>query len=899
MVDDVGLRPRNGREAETLNAEVYRVCMLEGGYPDAWPRHRGCPCCGGGELRSLFKKHGFNHDQCSHCGFVCVNPYPPEEIVKRLYSGTYYTNFREYYEAGYLQRTGEHSITAAPVALLEQMIARATAGRAAGEWLDVGGGMGSVANLIRQRRPGWRVVLNEFNPRSLELAREIYGVEGISEDADQLRMMAQQFDVISAISVLEHIADPLPFLRAYASLLKDTGSLALIVPQFTRLNAAISQAASPNVAPPFHVSFFNEENLRELLRQVAELAVVDVIQFGPAAFSLLHHYDVSDYWDISVPTAEEPVPKSLMTRPYPAETSIGLNALAEADRSVAEYFGKVDGRTYLMALARKHAATQPTIYFQPAVAASEPSIRMVHAAVQIGVPSDSLERQHTRELGRARGRLLVAYSNSSNYVSTTSEYLESVARWSTLDVRYVHVTHDAQLDFDLSEFDAVFQSYCARLPFDNYVSASFTDKLRTFRGVKMLAVQDEYENFGKLKSAVREIGYHVLFTNASADLVRRLYPPDEFPNTEFITVLTGYVPGTLENPQVRPRPLRERPIHLGYRCRVLPAYYGRLGFEKFEIGRRMREICEQRGIPHDIEWSDDKRLYGDAWYEFIGSCRANLGAETGCNVFDFDGAIRAKYEELSVARAGPVPFEEFCQYTDPIEAQYDIGQISPRVFEAAALRTPLVLFSGRYLGVIEPDTHYIELKKDFSNADAVLARLEDIAALEKMAERAYDRLVGSGEFSYRRFVEHIDGAIRRTARELGVPLRPGGEQLALSGTTADPGEFASPREWPTTAPHHPAVFFAKYNVQQNLLLRQEIARLNASYAGEIGRLTRALDAAVLAAARRLRRSGVTQIARTILLHQNMQRFGRKVLHCLPDRVGRRVKLTFSAFVARL
>ena len=55
------------------------------------------------------------------------------------------------------------------------------------------------------------------------------------------------------------------------------------------------------------------------------------------------------------------------------------------------------------------------------------------------------------------GRLLVAYSNAFNYVSTTADYLTSIGRYSKFDVRYVHVTHGAELDFDLNEFDAVFQ----------------------------------------------------------------------------------------------------------------------------------------------------------------------------------------------------------------------------------------------------------------------------------------------------------------------------------------------------------------------------------------------------------------------------------------------------------
>ena len=48
---------------------------------------------------------------------------------------------------------------------------------------------------------------------------------------------------------------------------------------------------------------------------------------------------------------------------------------------------------------------------------------------------------------RRVGRLLVAYSNASNYVSTTAEYLDSISRYSEFEVAYVHVTNDAELEF--------------------------------------------------------------------------------------------------------------------------------------------------------------------------------------------------------------------------------------------------------------------------------------------------------------------------------------------------------------------------------------------------------------------------------------------------------------------
>ncbi len=435
---------------------------------------------------------------------------------------------------------------------------------------------------------------------------------------------------------------------------------------------------------------------------------------------------------------------------------------------------------------------------------------------------------------RRIGRLLVAYSNGCNYVATTDEYLNSLSRYSEFEVSYVHVTNEAELDFDLNEFDTVFHSYCARLPFDDYVSPDYLDKLKSFRGVKLLAVQDEYDRTGTLRRAIQAIGFHAVLTCVPPAMVERIYPREMFPRTEFITVLTGYVPENSELRAKSVRRLRDRPVVVGYRGRDIGGHYGRLAFGKLEIGRRMREICAERGIPHDIEWTDDKRLYGAAWYEFIGSCRANLGSESGSNAFDFDGAIEAKYNELKAARGGPVSYEEFRVYTDPIETQYDMGQISPRVFEAAVLRTPMILFTGRYSGLIEPDEHYIELKKDFSNVDSVLSRLDDLEGLEAMADRAYDRLVASGDFSYQQFVKLIDRTIMRKATELGIPLRP--PRGGCGDADFDLAALASLRERPTTAPRHFAVFKCKQLEHENGILRKEIARLDQVYTAEIARL---------------------------------------------------------------
>jgi hypothetical protein len=386
--------------------------------------------------------------------------------------------------------------------------------------------------------------------------------------------------------------------------------------------------------------------------------------------------------------------------------------------------------------------------------------------------------------------MLVAYSMASTHVQTTLDYLLALKRHMGCGVDYVHVTHGAVMGFDFSAYDVVFHNYCARLCFEGHVSPSYRDALRAFRGLKVLAVQDEYDNTNLLKSAIKDLGFHVVLTCVPQSSLEHVYPRAEFPGTRFETVLTGYVSDDAVSGRAvgRVKPLADRPIVIGYRGRDIGAKYGQLGLDKFEIGRRMREICEARRIPNDIAMDEGSRIYGPAWLDFVGNCRAMLGSESGSNLFDFDGSIGLTDNRMSKELGRPVTYAEFRAAIGDREDKVPMGQVSPRIFECAAMLTPMVLFRGGYSGVVEPDRHYIALEKDFSNVDEVLARLEDLPALEAMACRAHEHLVVSGKYSYRAFGKRLHGII---AEELPKCARAALESPLLERTSAKPYSLAA------------------------------------------------------------------------------------------------------------
>ena len=79
----------------------------------------------------------------------------------------------------------------------------------------------------------------------------------------------------------------------------------------------------------------------------------------------------------------------------------------------------------------------------------------------------------------------------------------------------------------------------------------------------------------------------------------------------------------------------------------------------------------------------------------------------------------------------------------PHDGKLLYSSISPRIFEAAALKTPQILFPGWYNELIEPGVHYFELKKDFSNFEEMVKVLKDDDFLSELAENAYRDLIAS------------------------------------------------------------------------------------------------------------------------------------------------------------
>ncbi|MDA7946893.1 MAG: glycosyltransferase [Hyphomicrobiaceae bacterium] len=253
----------------------------------------------------------------------------------------------------------------------------------------------------------------------------------------------------------------------------------------------------------------------------------------------------------------------------------------------------------------------------------------------------------------------------------------------------------------------------------------------------------------------------VLFTVVNEDAIRAIYRHPWMQNVRFEQTLTGFVPEHLLERSVPP--YEKRKTDVAYRARKVPSWLGGFGQEKWEIGQRFKEESKKYGLRCDIAFSEAERIYGEKWIKFISGAKAVLGTESGASVIDFDDKIRNAVEAYE-AQCPDVSFEDVQNkcFKDQ-DGDVVIHVISPRCFEAAALRTLMILYPGEYSGVLEEGRHYVPLEKDHSNMDEVVETLRDPKRAGEIVENAYKEIASSGRWTFATMVAHFDNVIQEEA----------------------------------------------------------------------------------------------------------------------------------------
>ena len=199
--------------------------------------------------------------RCRTCGLVRSDPVLDAEAMAELYR-----------ESSFDYGDELEGIRATYGAALDRL-ASVAAGR--NGLLDVGCGSGFVLELARDR--GWQTVRG-VEPSSDAIAKADPGVRSaIVQDVLREGLFdAESFDAVTLFQVLDHIPEPVDFLRECLRILRPGGAILALNHNVTAWSARILGERSP-IIDVEHTYLYSPETMRRIFGQVG----FDVVSVGP------------------------------------------------------------------------------------------------------------------------------------------------------------------------------------------------------------------------------------------------------------------------------------------------------------------------------------------------------------------------------------------------------------------------------------------------------------------------------------------------------------------------------------------------------------------------------------------------------------------------------------------
>lgn len=213
-----------------------------------------CSCQG----KLLFYCDNYPIVQCHNCGQIFTgirlqaisrqNFYDNPKYFKRMYG-----KFRLHPSSLW------HRIVAYKrLKLIERFGAR-------GKLLDVGCGYGIFLNTAR--RYGWSVFGVELSHLAYEYGRNFYSLDIFHGAVEEANYPDHSFDVITAWDVLEHLSDPIIFLKAIRRILKKDGICFFSLPNIESTAARVFKDKWWTLRPAEHIWHFTPRTITQLLNE--------------------------------------------------------------------------------------------------------------------------------------------------------------------------------------------------------------------------------------------------------------------------------------------------------------------------------------------------------------------------------------------------------------------------------------------------------------------------------------------------------------------------------------------------------------------------------------------------------------------------------------------------------
>src|SRR5262245_62733492 len=183
-----------------------------------WRAREGCPMCGHGEHAAHLLFAPIAVVRCRACDFLFADAILDEQAMAHFYAESY---------GGLRHRQGQGVNASVNVRAVERLVRLEPGSRV----LEVGSGYGFLLQAL-QRRFGVVPVGVELSREEVDYSRRMLGIETHDTALESSSLPTGSFALVACFETIEHVPDPVRFIRALARYVRPGGALLVMTDNF-------------------------------------------------------------------------------------------------------------------------------------------------------------------------------------------------------------------------------------------------------------------------------------------------------------------------------------------------------------------------------------------------------------------------------------------------------------------------------------------------------------------------------------------------------------------------------------------------------------------------------------------------------------------------------------------
>lgn len=213
-----------------------------------------CVACGGEKAHHEFDKNDFPYARCNGCGTLFQSPRPSISAFERFYRDSESSRYWSDVFFPAVAEVRREKIFRPRVERLANMCAGK--GIAVERLIDVGSGYGIFLEEWRRHFPRVKAVAIE---PSESLARECRakGFDVVEDIVENVAGYDNHADLVACFEVLEHVYDPLAFLRVLGRMARPGGYVFISTLGVDGFDIQMLWEKANSICPPHHINFLS------------------------------------------------------------------------------------------------------------------------------------------------------------------------------------------------------------------------------------------------------------------------------------------------------------------------------------------------------------------------------------------------------------------------------------------------------------------------------------------------------------------------------------------------------------------------------------------------------------------------------------------------------------------